>query len=119
MRWKTHGERQIYTNDWVNLCLVDVQQPDGRRWCERQCFYRVQTRSYLEANPLRALSDQDVAELWPVGSLSVQVVRPLMASPRYFTPRTRKRTVMMAVLWRAIHAFQSPRTFADFAPPPR
>ncbi|MFE1921721.1 NUDIX hydrolase [Streptomyces asoensis] len=32
MEWKTHGERQIYTNPWVNLCLVDVQQPDGRRW---------------------------------------------------------------------------------------
>ncbi|MFE9028672.1 NUDIX hydrolase [Streptomyces iakyrus] len=32
MQWKTHGERQIYTNKWVNLCLVDVQQPDGRRW---------------------------------------------------------------------------------------
>ncbi|MFB6605685.1 NUDIX hydrolase [Streptomyces noursei] len=32
MQWKTHGERQIYTNPWVNLCLVDVQQPDGRRW---------------------------------------------------------------------------------------
>jgi hypothetical protein len=31
MEWKTHGERQIYTNEWVNLCLVDVQQPDGRR----------------------------------------------------------------------------------------
>jgi 8-oxo-dGTP pyrophosphatase MutT (NUDIX family) len=32
MEWKTHGEPQIYTNKWVNLCLVDVQQPDGRRW---------------------------------------------------------------------------------------
>ncbi|MGW1074248.1 NUDIX hydrolase [Streptomyces sp. NPDC002537] len=32
MQWKTHGERQIYTNSWVNLCLVDVEQPDGRRW---------------------------------------------------------------------------------------
>ncbi|MFE6779860.1 NUDIX domain-containing protein [Streptomyces sp. NPDC057702] len=32
MRWKTYGERQIYTNPWVNLCLVDVEQPDGRRW---------------------------------------------------------------------------------------
>ncbi|QSY48111.1 MULTISPECIES: NUDIX hydrolase [Streptomyces] len=32
MQWKTHGERQIYTNPWVNLCLVDVEQPDGRRW---------------------------------------------------------------------------------------
>lgn len=32
MEWKTHGERQIYTNRWVNLRLVDVQQPDGHRW---------------------------------------------------------------------------------------
>ncbi|QKV93927.1 NUDIX domain-containing protein [Streptomyces sp. NA02950] len=32
MQWKTYGERQIYTNPWVNLCLVDVEQPDGRRW---------------------------------------------------------------------------------------
>ncbi|MGW3656003.1 NUDIX hydrolase [Streptomyces sp. NPDC005151] len=22
----------MYTNPWVNLCLTDVQQPDGRRW---------------------------------------------------------------------------------------
>lgn len=32
MRWTVHGERQIYSNSWVNLCLADVQQPDGRRW---------------------------------------------------------------------------------------
>ncbi|MGA5363939.1 NUDIX hydrolase [Streptomyces purpurascens] len=32
MQWTVHGERQIYTNSWVNLCLVDVEQPDGRRW---------------------------------------------------------------------------------------
>ncbi len=32
MRWQVHGERQIYDNQWVNLWLVDVQQPDGRRW---------------------------------------------------------------------------------------
>ncbi|MEU7435070.1 NUDIX domain-containing protein [Streptomyces sioyaensis] len=32
MQWKTYGERQIYTDPWVNLCLVDVEQPDGRRW---------------------------------------------------------------------------------------
>ncbi|MFI9718346.1 NUDIX hydrolase [Streptomyces sp. NPDC052396] len=31
MRWKTYGEREIYTNPWVNLCLVDVEQPDGYR----------------------------------------------------------------------------------------
>ncbi|WP_181785845.1 NUDIX domain-containing protein [Streptomyces phytophilus] len=32
MQWKTFGERRIYANHWVNLDLVDVQQPDGRRW---------------------------------------------------------------------------------------
>ncbi|GAA2134319.1 NUDIX hydrolase [Streptomyces synnematoformans] len=32
MRWKTFGERRIYTNQWLNVDLVDVQQPDGRRW---------------------------------------------------------------------------------------
>ncbi|MCC3769867.1 NUDIX domain-containing protein [Streptomyces sp. UNOC14_S4] len=32
MQWKTYGERQVYTNEWVNLCLIDVEQPDGKRW---------------------------------------------------------------------------------------
>lgn len=32
VRWTVHGERLIYENPWVNLALVDVQQPDGRRW---------------------------------------------------------------------------------------
>jgi 8-oxo-dGDP phosphatase len=31
MEWKTYGERRIYSNEWVNLCLVDVEQPDGWR----------------------------------------------------------------------------------------
>lgn len=32
MQWKIHGERPIYENPWVNLWLVDVEQPDGHRW---------------------------------------------------------------------------------------
>ncbi|MGH8887665.1 MAG: NUDIX domain-containing protein [Egibacteraceae bacterium] len=32
MRWTVHGERPIYASKWVNLWLVDVEQPDGRRW---------------------------------------------------------------------------------------
>jgi 8-oxo-dGTP pyrophosphatase MutT (NUDIX family) len=32
MRWTVHGERPLYENKYVNLVLVDVQQPDGRRW---------------------------------------------------------------------------------------
>ncbi|GAA2064119.1 NUDIX hydrolase [Streptomyces albiaxialis] len=32
MEWKTFGERSLYNNQWLNLSLIDVQQPDGRRW---------------------------------------------------------------------------------------
>lgn len=32
MRWTVHGERPIYQNRWVDLMLVDVEQPDGKRW---------------------------------------------------------------------------------------
>ena len=32
MRWTVHGQRPIYESKWVNLWLVDVEQPDGRRW---------------------------------------------------------------------------------------
>lgn len=30
--WVTHGERTIYSSDWVDLRLVDVTAPDGRRF---------------------------------------------------------------------------------------
>lgn len=32
MRWTVHGERAIYQSSWVDLCLIDVERPDGRRW---------------------------------------------------------------------------------------
>jgi 8-oxo-dGTP pyrophosphatase MutT (NUDIX family) len=32
MQWTTFGERPIYESPFVRLVLVDVQQPDGRRW---------------------------------------------------------------------------------------
>jgi 8-oxo-dGTP pyrophosphatase MutT (NUDIX family) len=32
VRWKTHGERRIYANHWLNLDLIDVEKPDGRRY---------------------------------------------------------------------------------------
>lgn len=32
MRWTVHGERAIYRSDWVSLCLVDVEIPDGDRF---------------------------------------------------------------------------------------
>ncbi|SFC21360.1 NUDIX hydrolase [Streptomyces aidingensis] len=32
MRWQVHGERQIYSNPWMNVWLADVEQPDGHRY---------------------------------------------------------------------------------------
>ena len=32
MRWTVHGERHIYTSDWVSVSLVDVEVPDGERF---------------------------------------------------------------------------------------
>src|SRR5882762_3057860 len=32
MQWTVFGERPIYESPFVRLVLVDVQQPDGRRW---------------------------------------------------------------------------------------
>jgi 8-oxo-dGTP pyrophosphatase MutT (NUDIX family) len=31
-RWRVHGERPLYTSDWVNLSLADVELPDGTRF---------------------------------------------------------------------------------------
>lgn len=30
--WLPHGERDLYTNEWVTLSLVDVETPDGTRF---------------------------------------------------------------------------------------
>lgn len=32
MKWIVHGEREIYSSDWVNLVMVDVEVPDGPRF---------------------------------------------------------------------------------------
>jgi len=32
VRWTVHGERSIYTSDWVGLSLVDIEVPDGPRF---------------------------------------------------------------------------------------
>jgi 8-oxo-dGTP pyrophosphatase MutT (NUDIX family) len=32
MRWHVHGERSLYSSDWVELALVDVEIPDGDRF---------------------------------------------------------------------------------------
>src|SRR5690349_811462 len=31
-RWLSHGERSIYSSRWVDVRLVDVETPDGRRF---------------------------------------------------------------------------------------
>ena len=32
VQWKLHGERRLYSSPWVNLCLVDVELPNGERF---------------------------------------------------------------------------------------
>jgi 8-oxo-dGTP pyrophosphatase MutT (NUDIX family) len=32
MRWHIHGERSLYSSEWVELALVDVEIPDGERF---------------------------------------------------------------------------------------
>lgn len=32
MRWTVHGERPIYTSDWMGMALVDVELPSGARF---------------------------------------------------------------------------------------
>ncbi len=32
MRWIVHGERELYSSEWVGLSLVDVEIPAGRRF---------------------------------------------------------------------------------------
>jgi len=31
-RWRIHGETPLYTSEWINLRLVDVELPDGTRF---------------------------------------------------------------------------------------
>ena len=32
MQWTVHGRRTIYDSPWISLDLVDVEQPDGKRY---------------------------------------------------------------------------------------
>ena len=32
MRWTVHGERGVYRSPWMDVCLADVELPDGRRF---------------------------------------------------------------------------------------
>jgi 8-oxo-dGTP pyrophosphatase MutT (NUDIX family) len=31
-RWRIHGERTLYTSEWLTVHLADVELPDGRRF---------------------------------------------------------------------------------------
>jgi len=31
-RWRIHGERSVYTSEWLNVRLVEVELPDGTRF---------------------------------------------------------------------------------------
>jgi 8-oxo-dGTP pyrophosphatase MutT (NUDIX family) len=58
MRWTVHGERPIYTSDWVNLTLVDVELPSGAR------FEHHVVRMPAEAAGTVVTDDRGVLLLW-------------------------------------------------------
>lgn len=31
-KWRIHGERTIYASEWLEVCLTDVELPDGTRF---------------------------------------------------------------------------------------
>lgn len=31
-KWRVHGERTLYASEWLNVCLTDVELPDGTRF---------------------------------------------------------------------------------------
>ncbi|WP_086564563.1 NUDIX domain-containing protein [Streptomyces africanus] len=58
MEWKSHSERRVYTDKWVNLSLADVQQPDGSR-----CEYTIVRLRHLAVAAV--LNDrQEVLMMW-------------------------------------------------------
>ncbi|NBM17912.1 NUDIX hydrolase [Streptomyces sp. GC420] len=32
MKWKVHGERRVHESAWLDVSLLDVEQPDGNRY---------------------------------------------------------------------------------------
>lgn len=58
MRWTVHGERPIYTSDWVSLTLVDVELPSGAR------FDHHVVRMPAEAAGTVVTDDRGVLLLW-------------------------------------------------------
>jgi 8-oxo-dGTP pyrophosphatase MutT (NUDIX family) len=58
MRWTVHGERPIYTSDWVSLTLVDVELPSGAR------FDHHVVRMPAEAAGTVVMDDRGVLLLW-------------------------------------------------------
>jgi 8-oxo-dGTP pyrophosphatase MutT (NUDIX family) len=58
MRWTVHGERPIYSSDWVNLTLVDIELPSGAR------FDHHVVRMPAEAAGTVVSDDRGVLLLW-------------------------------------------------------
>ncbi|MFD7546366.1 NUDIX hydrolase [Streptomyces sp. NPDC059816] len=58
MRWEVHGEQQLYGNEWLRLCQLDVEQPDGRR----VDYYAVRLRNLAVAAVLN--DRREVLMMW-------------------------------------------------------
>jgi 8-oxo-dGTP pyrophosphatase MutT (NUDIX family) len=55
MRWKVHGERSLYESDWVNLRLVDVELPDGKRFEHHVVRTPFEAAGVVVADPARGV----------------------------------------------------------------
>lgn len=58
MRWIIHGERPVYTSDWMSLTLVDLELPGGPR------FDHHVLRMPAEASGTVVVGDDGVLLLW-------------------------------------------------------
>lgn len=59
MRWTVHGERSLYESDWMQLRLVDVEQPGGERFEHHVLRTPAQAAGVLVHDP-----DRGVLLLW-------------------------------------------------------
>jgi 8-oxo-dGTP pyrophosphatase MutT (NUDIX family) len=59
VKWTVHGERVLYTSDWVGLSLVDVEIPGGRRF-----EHHVVRHPYDAAGTVIYDPDRGVLLLW-------------------------------------------------------
>lgn len=55
MRWTVHGERSLYESEWMQLRLVDVEQPGGERFEHHVLRTPMQAAGVVVHDPARGV----------------------------------------------------------------